>query len=231
MYYAQYRQDEYLDNFVFNNMENGYFIDIGAFDGVNFSNTYFLEKNRNWTGICVEPLPKQFERLQRNRECELVNGVVSAKDAEHVVFCELGGYCEMLSGIVDNYSDEHKQRILNEQSGLNEEHLRNKIKARNFRFNQLPARKEIDLVSIDTEGGELDLVNDIDMDKYDINAVLVEDESTSRELKDTLVKHQFNCVARLGIDSLFVHNRYMDKLKADRPIGVDHAGQMRAASQ
>jgi FkbM family methyltransferase len=226
MYYSQHKQDQYLDNYVFDSMEDGYFIDVGAFDGVNFSNTYFLEKNRSWRGICIEPLPKQFKKLQRNRVCELVNGVVSSKDVEHVEFCELGGYCEMLSGIIANYSDDHKARIFNEQRDQNEEHLRDKIKVRNFRFSQLPARKEIDLLSIDIEGGELDLLNDIDMGLYKINAILIEDDSNSRELRQMLENNDYNHIAYLGSDSLFVHNRHMNKLKEDRPDGVSHQGAL-----
>jgi len=33
---------------------NGFFIDLGALDGINYSNTYALEKDYSWTGICVE---------------------------------------------------------------------------------------------------------------------------------------------------------------------------------
>ena len=231
MYYSQHKQDEYLDNYVFNSMESGYFVDIGAYDGVSYSNTYFLEKNRKWTGICVEPLPKQFTKLQKNRECQLVNGVVSDKDVEQVEFCELDGYCEMLSGIIDNYSDEHAARIYNEQRDLNEEHLRNKIKVPNYRCGQLQACEKIDLLSIDIEGGELDLIKDIDMGKYQINAIVIEDDSNSKELRQTLENNDYNYIARLGSDVLFVHDRYMENVNNDRPAGVSIRGELLAAAQ
>ncbi len=42
----------------------GYFVDIGAFDGINISNTYKLETELEWNGICIEPQEDVFERLK-----------------------------------------------------------------------------------------------------------------------------------------------------------------------
>jgi hypothetical protein len=64
-YYSQIRQDRYID-FFFSKKRNGVFVDIGANDGVTLSNTYFLEKERHWTGICIEPIPSSFEKLKAN---------------------------------------------------------------------------------------------------------------------------------------------------------------------
>jgi len=45
-YYSQVKQDEFLHKKVFKNFKQGIFLDLGAFDGVTFSNTYFFEKNK-----------------------------------------------------------------------------------------------------------------------------------------------------------------------------------------
>jgi len=44
-----------------------YFIDIGANDGKTLSNTFLLEKQYNWKGICSEPLPSAFKKLIKCR--------------------------------------------------------------------------------------------------------------------------------------------------------------------
>ncbi|MDR2406522.1 MAG: FkbM family methyltransferase [Bacteroidales bacterium] len=62
--YFQYYQD-FLIDFLFKKKRNGIFLDIGANDGISFSNTYRFEKFRNWTGICIEPHPEIFEKLKR----------------------------------------------------------------------------------------------------------------------------------------------------------------------
>jgi hypothetical protein len=51
----------------FKDKTNGFFIEIGASDGMELSNTYLLETKYNWKGICVEPIPRRFELLCKNR--------------------------------------------------------------------------------------------------------------------------------------------------------------------
>jgi hypothetical protein len=54
----------------------GIFIEAGANDGINQSNTYFLERKHGWTGILVEPIPRLYERCQRARpQSKVVNAV------------------------------------------------------------------------------------------------------------------------------------------------------------
>ena len=48
--------------------ENGFFIECGANDGVDQSNTWHYEKYLNWKGILIEPLPNKFFELRRNRD-------------------------------------------------------------------------------------------------------------------------------------------------------------------
>ena len=50
-----YELKSYLD------FKNGFFIEIGAYDGITYSNTYNLEKNKKWTGLLVEPTKENFE--------------------------------------------------------------------------------------------------------------------------------------------------------------------------
>jgi hypothetical protein len=47
--------------------ERGVFIEAGANDGLNQSNTLFLARGRSWKGILVEPVPRLFERCKKNR--------------------------------------------------------------------------------------------------------------------------------------------------------------------
>ena len=47
----------------------GYFVEAGALDGVQASNTLLLEEDYGWTGICVEPDPQLYAELVENRTC------------------------------------------------------------------------------------------------------------------------------------------------------------------
>jgi len=74
-YYSQYQQDKYLNEIVFKNKEKGFFLDIGAHDGASLNNTYFFEKYRKWNGICIEPIPEVFAKLDENRNCIKIKNV------------------------------------------------------------------------------------------------------------------------------------------------------------
>jgi len=64
-------QDKWVCDF-FNHKQNGYYLDIGAMDGITQSNTYVLEKNYDWNGICVECQDIHLVRLEKNRNCEII---------------------------------------------------------------------------------------------------------------------------------------------------------------
>ena len=64
-YKAQDDLDIKLKKFL--NKRNGFFIEIGANDGVHQSNTFYLEKNKNWYGLLIEPGKEAFSRLVKNR--------------------------------------------------------------------------------------------------------------------------------------------------------------------
>ena len=52
---SQIFQDAHVIDY-YKGKKSGYFIDIGANDGVSYSNTLRLEYEYQWTGVCFEPL-------------------------------------------------------------------------------------------------------------------------------------------------------------------------------
>ena len=54
------------------NFRHGFFIEAGANDGYSQSNTYFLEKRRDWTGILVEGIPELYEKCLAQRSRSIV---------------------------------------------------------------------------------------------------------------------------------------------------------------
>src|ERR1035437_3743843 len=114
--YSQSAQDAFVISY-FKNKRNGIFIDIGANDGVSLSNTYYLEKELGWTGICIEPISAIFEKLDKNRNCIKINGGISDKKSiEKFTFVDVPSH--MLSGMTKEYNTRHKQRIEQEVTTL-----------------------------------------------------------------------------------------------------------------
>jgi hypothetical protein len=84
--FSQIGQDLEVLRF-YNYKKNGFFIEIGASDGILLSNTYLLERNYNWRGICVEPIPSNYELLCKNRPRSFYcNNPVYSKSNLNLVF-------------------------------------------------------------------------------------------------------------------------------------------------
>jgi FkbM family methyltransferase len=91
MFYSQAGQDQWVID-VSKNKSGGYFLDLGAYDGVNYSNSFYLEKNLDWSGICVEADPKNFKNLIKNRNCICENiAVNNYKGLVNFSSSEMGG--------------------------------------------------------------------------------------------------------------------------------------------
>ena len=53
---------QYIDKLL-QQRKNGFFVECGAYNGKDFSKTYFFETERNWTGLLIEPNPVDFQKL------------------------------------------------------------------------------------------------------------------------------------------------------------------------
>jgi len=204
-YYSQFGQDKYLDMKIFKEKQNGFFLDIGAYDGVLFSNTCFFEKNRGWSGICVEPDPETFEKLKSSRRCDLENIAISSKTGE-LEFIKAKGN-EVLSVLSEYCSEEHINRIRNE-SGSDDEIK--KIVVRSLNINEfLEARniEKIDYLSIDVEGGEYDILKEIDFKKVEIQIISTELNTSILRMIFLMSKRGFVFDRYVGADVIFVKKK------------------------
>ena len=84
--YSQIGQDKWVVE-TFRGMKRGFFLDVGAGDGIDLSNTYALEQSFSWKGVCIEPHSKTYPRLVVNRVCKTNDSFV-LRDDEQVDFIE-----------------------------------------------------------------------------------------------------------------------------------------------
>lgn len=201
-FYSQYQQDQYVYEHFFKDKRNGVFVDVGAHDGITLSNTYFYEKFMGWTGICIEPIPEVYSRLKTNRNCLCIQGCIF-DTREDVPFLKITGWAEMLSGIIENYDPQHIKRIQWEID-LNGGHSE-VIQVTCYNLSQLLLDNHIqhvDYLSIDTEGGELEILKSIDFTRIDIDIIEVENNYNGpfREFLEPLGYTQI-CI--LGPDEIY----------------------------
>ena len=84
-YFSQDKQDEFADKY-FQKLKNGIFLEVGAADRVTFTNTLFLERERNWTGVLIEANRKLYNSLVRlRRKAYIINVCLSLDDGINVV--------------------------------------------------------------------------------------------------------------------------------------------------
>jgi FkbM family methyltransferase len=202
-YYSQYQQDKYLDETVFKKKENGFFLDIGAHDGVSLNNTYFFEKYRNWNGICIEPIPEVFDKLDKNRHCIKIRGCISEQNGK-ASFLRLKGYTEMLSGLVNGYDPRHVERIKRELYQFGGE--AQEIMVECFNINDLLSKyniSHIDYCSIDVEGLELSILKSINFKTVHIDLFTVENNYGTADLRNFMDSQGYDFIAYLGCDDIF----------------------------
>ena len=147
MYYSQSNQDKWVAEFL-EFKKNGYFIEVGAYDGIQTSNTYFFEKNFNWSGICIEANPSIFNSLIENRKSVNVNKAVT----------DYKGSCNFNS---------NEYKITNEGISIDCDTLLNILDENN-------SPNVIDYLSIDIEGYEYIALKEFDFIKYEIGLITVE---------------------------------------------------------
>lgn len=208
VYYSQCRQDEFLNTVIFNNKKNGFFIDIGAHDGKTYSNSLFFESNNNWNGICIEPNPTVFIKLNSFRKSTNLNVCIGASN-KLIKFTQIEGYAEMLSGISENYDERHIQRIdgyIAKKGGK-----KNEIEVEMITINSIELLKTqpIDFVSIDTEGNEFDIVSSMDFDKLNVKSIVIENNYKDTRIKDFLSGFNFIQLYKLDIDDVYVNKKYL----------------------
>lgn len=189
-YYSQCGQDKWITEKLFPGKKKGTFIDIGANDGISYSNTYLLEK-MGWNGIAVEPMPLIYEKLVMNRQCITVNGCVAPKSGKER-FRAIIGYPQMLSGLVDEYDWRHIERIERELDSHGGEYK--DIEVNCYNFNELLESNgifQVDYLSIDVEGVEYKILDSIDFDRIQISIIGIENNYSDYRIPKLLTRKGF----------------------------------------
>lgn len=202
-YLSQYGQDKYINEQVFHGKTGGFFVDIGANDGLKFSNSHFFETRLDWKGIAIEPLPSAFKRLKENRRCRCVQCCVGNSERE-VEFLAIEGHSEMLSGVVEKYERAHLDRI--RKSTEKHGDTATTIRVPSRQLSDILGggnNSSVDFLSLDTEGGELEILKSIDFSRIRVTAISVENNYDDPEIFKLLKSKGYRLKAIVG-DEIYV---------------------------
>lgn len=184
-YHSQAGQDEWVHSLI---GDTGYFVDVGAHDGIVHSNTYALEQ-LGWTGICLEPNSVAFRDLRENRKCE---AWMVAASSQHGVMSFDG---------VRMIPDPLTGPIVVTTVTLNEVCERVVPPAVDYLMGERVTPPTIDYLSIDVEGHELEVLAGMDFDRWHVRCATIEHnaycDGPARKdaIAAVMLGHGFECFA------------------------------------
>ena len=207
-FYGQKGEDRYLFNTFFSNKKNGVYIELGAMDGIGYSNTKFFEDEMKWTGILIEPNEHLYKKLLMNRpNNKLYNSLVSNEDRTYrfKYFEGLGVSC-----IEETMPRDHNRLYFNSRRPQFKNHPKGEVEMKGRTLQSIiddAGYHEIDLLSLDVEGHEYQVLRSIDFKKTQIKVILVEildDNSNRDEIHDLLLVNRYEYHSDIGRNRVYV---------------------------
>ena len=202
LFFSQQGEDLYtLKNFINKKNPSGIFVEVGALDGITYSNTGFLEQELGFSGVLIEP-SRYFDRLAYSRPgCVCVNKAISDK-TETVTFRDDWA----MSGILDKLPEDHKSKARHtngECYDVETVPLKQVLHDANVKY--------VDFMSIDVEGGELDVLKSMDW-SIPVYVICIELDNHNLEKDNAcryiLLENGFVPNTRLTINEFWVNERY-----------------------
>jgi hypothetical protein len=203
MRYSQHEIERYLlERFD----KPGFFLEIGCWDGELISQTAWLERERGWSGLCVDPFPIHFE----NRICMLCPRAVSAT-GEPRAFLKVsidrryGGDVSYFSGFTDAVKEHWP--MIQEHCDYQELMVPTITLKRLWEDYHLP--KHIEFLSVDTEGSEMEIFQEIDFTETSFGLIVFEHNAKS-DVKEgvgrILTANGYRLIDSLRVDDIYVQH-------------------------
>jgi FkbM family methyltransferase len=197
--YSKNKEDQYLKK-IFKNIDNGIYIDIGAYHPYRFSNTYLLHK-KGWSGINVDINKESidFFKIARPNDTNL-NIAIGDKDKMQTFYYKKKRHPmnTLNKEFAKSYFYTKKTRI-----------KKNKIMTRTF-DHLVRNLKDIDLLDIDVEGNEYNIVKKINFKKNNFKIILIEHshfneeaKKNTKKIKNLLLRRNYKHIKNLGETSVY----------------------------
>lgn len=200
----------------------GVFIDVGAHDGIQFSNTYLLEQN-GWHGLCIEPNPVSFIALKKNRSAMCAE--IACHDMPDETWGELlipNGF-PVLGVLRRGWSPKEVARILRIPiSDVNRKVVKVLCAPLDVVItDHLGTRHQIDLVSIDTEGTELQVLAGMDVERFKPRVLVVEGNSAKagHDIGVYLKAFDYELAGRVAVNYFFARRGVGDVPRLREIVG------------
>tara|TARA_B100001057_G_C22771622_1_gene919830 strand:+ start:684 stop:1382 length:699 start_codon:yes stop_codon:yes gene_type:complete len=159
----------------------GTFIEIGGGNGKTISNTYLHEKKYKWNGVICEPVRKSHKQIKSIRKAKLEKRPI-------------GKFCKNKIYFFEN-NDPYQSSLQKSENSLKKYQTDSICLNHLIKFHKL--KKIIDYISIDTEGNEIDIIQNFNFKKYKVNFFTIEhnfDSHKRKKIFDIMIKNKFKRV-------------------------------------
>lgn len=191
--HTEHHEQEWVLLF-FEGKKEGFFVEIGANDPVNQSQSYHLEQH-GWHGLLVEPLPEMADKLLSHRKSTVVQCAVSSKANN--------GKTLLLkrAGVHSTLGDEFAARKVTA-----DERQQQLVPCRTLDavLAEHQAPEHFEFLSIDVEGHEPEVLDGFTIGKWQPQLILVEDHLTNLRTHHWLTNRSYRLILRTGHNSWYV---------------------------
>ncbi|SHO66866.1 methyltransferase, FkbM family [Pseudoxanthobacter soli DSM 19599] len=167
----------------------GFFIEAGANDGVDQSNTYYLERKLGWTGLLIEPSEHLAGLARAARKATVVQAALGApEDSGTVISFPFG---DLVSSIGRGSATASWGGLF----GENPKTVTATIRTMSEILDEAGS-PAVDLLSLDVEGYEIPVLKGLDLERHRPRRILIETADIDAVLD--VVGHRYDMVAKLS---------------------------------
>jgi FkbM family methyltransferase len=197
-FYSQHEEDRLLWDF-FCGQVTGICVEVGGFDGETFSNTLAFEEH-GWKTIIVEPMPSYSLKISQRRPSARLF-CCAAGSEEKLIKLKIAHGAEALSTTTN--SSHHLDRIRKEGGALEEIVVPMRTLDSILKEEKI---EKIDFITIDVEGGELDVLNGFNMQLWQPAVVILENnhDKYNIDIENVMLSRNYHYFKKTGCNEWYV---------------------------
>lgn len=204
-FFGQFGTDQIIREHYFPNYEyQGVMVDVGAYNSHYGSNSFHFENN-GWQILAIDPVPEHVRELQANRNAWVLEYAISDRCEDDVPFTLVnvdGGY-----GAVSALDPD--PRLLESHRGMIKGQYTISVSVRTLDWilksvGTIPVWQKIDVISIDTEGGELAVLQGFDPSEFCVDLLVVENNYADNLVGNYMESQGYKLDRRHEVNEFYV---------------------------
>jgi len=220
MYYSQAGEDKFLYENIFSKSDlfPKTYIEMGAIDGIRFSNSKYFDDHQNWTGILIEPNPAMFKKLKLNRPGNFLSDNVISNSRDPVEFSYFENEnLSAVSGVTSTLTPHNRNNFYENKDpwykDMRKSHLKTIVKTP-VSLDHIIEQSQIEefgFCSLDVEGHEVHVIRSYSF-KREIHFFLIENNPNDREIGDILNRNAYSLICQVSHNKLYASKTAIEKL-------------------